>query len=60
MKLEEIWLATIGNEHIGVLSNYILHGWPSKKAEVKKETQPFWSLRDGIVVMDGIAMKTKE
>ena len=34
MPAEEIWLATLEDEHIDVLSNYILPGWPSTKAEV--------------------------
>ena len=46
MMADEIWLTTTGNEHIGVLSNYILHGWPSTKAEVQNEAQPNWSFRD--------------
>ena len=31
MKTEEIHLATINKEHIGMLSNYVLQSWPAKK-----------------------------
>ena len=39
MTTEEIQHATIDDEHIGVLSNYVLHGWPSTQAEVQTEVQ---------------------
>ena len=50
-------MKTIDNEHIGLLSNYVLHVWPSTKLEVKNEVQPYWSFRDEIVVIDGIDRK---
>ena len=30
----KIQIAAIDVEHIGVLLNYVLHGWPPTKAEV--------------------------
>ena len=50
-RAEEIHLVSIDDECIGVLSNYVLYGWPSRKAEVQKEAQPHWSFRDAITVM---------
>ena len=57
MTAEEIWLATICNECSSVLSNYVLHGRPSTKAEIKKEVQGYCSLRDEIVIISVITMK---
>ena len=36
---EVIWLVTIDDKQIGVLSNYMLHGWSSTKVQVWKELQ---------------------
>ena len=57
MKTEEIWLVTIHDEHIYMLSNYILLGWPSMKAEVQREVEWYWSFIDKIVVIGRITMK---
>ena len=35
--IREIQLVTIQNEHIGMLSNYVLDGWPSITEEVQKD-----------------------
>ena len=45
------------DDHIGVLSPYVMHGWPSTRTEVVKEVQPYWSFRDEVVVTNGIMMK---
>ena len=37
----------------------ILHSWTSKKAEVQKELQPYWSFRDDILVIDRTAMNDR-
>ena len=50
-------LILYGWEHIGMLSELILYGWPLTKAEVQEDLQPYWSFRDEIAVIDGIAMK---
>ena len=57
MTAENIWLATIDDEHKGMLTNYTLHGWPATKAELQKEIQPYWSFRDEIVTTGGITIK---
>ena len=56
MRTEEIRLETLNNEHFGILSEYIVCGWPSTKAEVWNELLPYWSFRDEIVIIDGIAI----
>ena len=40
-----------------MLSEFILCGLPSTKAEVQKYLQPNWSFRHEIAVLDGIALK---
>ena len=42
---------------IAVLPNYVMCGWSSTKCEIQKETQPYCSFRDEILVMDGIMIK---
>ena len=37
MTAEEIWLVTMNDEDIDVLSSCLLHGWPSTKADIYKE-----------------------
>ena len=37
----------------------MLHGWPSTKAEVENELQPYWSFRDDTKFIDGTAVKGK-
>ena len=59
MTAEEIRLATIDYKHIGMLSNYVLHGLPAVKSEVQKEVQPYWSFRDEIVIIDRITIKER-
>ena len=57
MTAEEIRIATLDDEHICILSEIILHGWPSTKAEVPKSLQQYWLNRDEIAIKDSIAMK---
>ena len=58
-KVEEIKIATLVDEHIGMLSEPILCGWPLTKAETPKELQPYWPFRDEISIIDGSAMKVR-
>ena len=37
MIAEEIRTATLDDEHLGILAEVVLHGWPWTKAEVQKE-----------------------
>ena len=48
---------TLEDEHLGVLAEHILCSWPSIETEVHKELQPYWSFRDEISMIDGIAIK---
>ena len=57
MTAKEIRIAMPDDEHIGMLSELILHGWPSTKIEVQKHLQPCWSFKDENASIGGIAMK---
>ena len=46
MTAEEIKTATLDDKHLGMMSEFILYGWPLTEAEVQKEVQPYWSFRD--------------
>ena len=59
MTAEQIRLATLDYEPLGILSGYVCHNWPSTKAEVQKQLQPCWLFKDEIAIFDGIAMKGK-
>ena len=48
---------TLEDDDIGMLTISVIHGWPSTRADVKKEVQPYWSFQDQVTVIDGIAMK---
>ena len=39
MTAEEIRIVILDDKHIGMVSELILHSWPSTKAEVQKEVQ---------------------
>ena len=40
-----------------MLSELVLHGWPSPKVEVQKDLQPYQSFRGKIAVIGGIVIK---
>ena len=54
---EEIKIAVVYDECIVMVSELIVFCWPSTKAEVQKDLQPYWTFRDEIAVIDGIAMR---
>ena len=37
MAAKEIIVATVDHEQLGLLTEYVLHNWPSMKAEVQEE-----------------------
>ena len=60
MRVEEIRLVTLDDYHLGMLSKYVMHSWPSTKAEVHRELHPYWSFREEIIIIGGIAMKDRK
>ena len=57
MSAEKFRSATIDDEHLRMLSEYVSCGWSSMRAEICKLIHLYWSFRDEIVVIDGIALK---
>ena len=57
MTAEDIGIAILHDEHLGLLSELILHGWLLTNDEVQKELQPYLSFRDEIAIIHGITMK---
>ena len=57
MTAEDIITITLENEHLRALSELILHGRPSTKAEVHVDMQPYWLFKDGIAFLAGTAIK---
>ena len=57
MTADKIRQAILDNEPLGMLSEYILHGWPPTKAEVQNELQLYWSFIHKIALIDEITMK---
>ena len=56
---EEIRRAMLDDKYIGMLPELIPHGRPLTKAKIQKDLQPYWSFRDEIAIIDGIAMKCR-
>ena len=45
------------DEHLQLLREYIIAGWPEIKDQVQKDIWLYWSFRDDMAVIDGIIMK---
>ena len=54
---QEIRYVALEDDHLTMLSTYVMHGWPSTRSEVIRGVQQNWSFRDEVAVIDGIAMK---
>ena len=59
MTAEETRIAMLDNENTVMLSELILCSWPSIKAEVQKDMQPFLSYRDDIIIIDHADMRCR-
>ena len=57
MAAEGMRMANLDDEHIGIMSDHVLSGRPSIKAEVQKELQPYKSFKDEIRIIDEMAME---
>ena len=57
MMADDIRHATIENSHTHVFSTYVMHVWPSIRAYIIKEIQPYWPFREKVAVEDQITMK---
>ena len=59
MTADDIRFTTKEDDHTHTLSAYMIHQWPSTRAELIKDVQPYWPSRDEVVVIDRIAMKCR-
>ena len=59
MTPEEISQALQADDNLNVLTEYMINGWPSTKAEVKEEIRLYWLIRDNMAAIDGIVMKSR-
>ena len=57
MEVEAIRHAMQDYSHLSALITYMIHGWPSTRAEVKEELKPYWPFRNDITVIDRITGK---
>ena len=60
MTADKIRMITLDDEHLIILSEHVLHGWPPSKAEAQKELKPYWSFRDDTAIIEGIGMKSRK
>ena len=56
MTAQEI-LATMDDKHIGMLANYVQHGWPATKAETQRKYKELFFQRRGIIIPTSLEKK---
>ena len=55
--LQDIRIATQGDDELALFKHTITSGWPSTIKEVPSEIQPYWIFREELTVEDGIVLK---
>ena len=56
-RLEELREETGRDDTMYHLKKVILHGWPGRRCEAHPAIRPFWSVRDSLVIDDGLVIK---
>ncbi|XP_043236528.1 uncharacterized protein K02A2.6-like [Amphibalanus amphitrite] len=56
-RLEELREETRRDETLHQLKKVILSGWPARRCEAHPAVKPFWSVRDALVIDDGLVIK---
>lgn len=56
-RLDELRQHTQSDEETRILSHTILKGWPSRRCEADSRIRQYWSVRDSLVIDDGIILK---
>ena len=54
MTAEEVRVALLDNDHIGIMSEHEFHSCPSAKPDVQKEMKPYWSCIVETATLGGI------
>ena len=57
MSISQIQHTMVQDKHLQHLKNIIITGWPSTKDELNIDIRPYWSYRDDLSAIDGVAMK---
>ena len=56
-RLDELREETQRDETLHQLSKVITNGWPARRCETHPAVRPFWSIRDALVIDDGVIIK---
>ena len=59
MSISQIQQASAQDEHLQHLKSFKIAGWLSTKDELHSDLRLYWSYRDDLVVIDGVAMKCR-
>ena len=59
-KLQELREATLKDENLVTLIQYVLKGFPEKRRDLPKIARDYWSFRDQISIEDGILIKGEQ
>ena len=55
--LNQIRIATQGDDELALIKHTIMHGWPSTIREVPSKIQSYWTFREELTIEDGIILK---
>ena len=55
--MNQIWIATQGDDELALLKHTITQGWPSTIKEVPTVLQPYLTFREELKIEDGIILK---
>ena len=56
MSIQYIQQTTAQDEHLQMLRQYIIAGWPESKVHLHKDIRAYWSFKDDMAVIDGVIM----
>ena len=57
ISISQIQQALAQDKHLQHIKNIIITAWLSTKDELHRNLRPYWTYRDGLAVIDGVAMK---
>ena len=57
ISIPQIQQASVQDEHLQCLKNYIIAGWPSIRDKCHSNLRLYWSYGDDLAVIDGVVMK---
>ncbi|XP_045104351.1 uncharacterized protein LOC123499883 [Portunus trituberculatus] len=56
-RLEKLRRATASDEELSLVRRTILDGWPDRRCQLNPQIRNYWSVRDSLVIDDGIILK---